>query len=525
MPQSITQYRVFIGSPGGLEKEREAFRGAVEKCSLQHGDSKDVRFHPVGWEDATGGAERPQGLINDDLKKCDYAVFVLHDRWGSPTGNGYTSGTKEEWDIAVELFNSKKIRNIALFFKDVDAKQLKDPGDQLKQVLAFKKEVEDSKRYLFHTYSEISKYTDKLDGHLAKWLVIHEKQQQTILSGQLLAANLKLSVEASMAIVKPSYLYWLNEADTILRADSGDKRAALFCAQKSLECSSGDEEWAKAKQMCAKASFWLGDLDQALEIFSDVSTQNFDIGNPILQGEIAKAIYNKGVTLGLLQRSLEEIATYGKLISRFGNSQWNTIREQVAKGTLNKGVAHRDLQQFEQALAAYEEVISRFTEAPENSLQECVAKAMLYKGELFVSLQRPLEAIAIYDKITTKFEGSKESQILIQVASATLNKGVELHKLNLPIEAIKEFDYNINNFIDRTEQRFPEIVAKSLLNKGITLEETVPNLKVIAVYDELIDLHKSATDKVIKSLVKRAKRYRNALMRKDGLNSVRKTNK
>lgn len=88
MPKTITQYNVFIGSPGGLGEERRRFKALLDKYSAYHASAKDVRFHPVGWEDTVGGVGRPQALINEDLKQCDYAVFVLHDRWGSSTGSG-----------------------------------------------------------------------------------------------------------------------------------------------------------------------------------------------------------------------------------------------------------------------------------------------------------------------------------------------------------------------------------------------------------------------------------------------------
>ena len=116
MPRSITQYRVFIGSPGGLEEERRSFKQLLDRYSIVHGGHHDVMFHPVGWEDTTAGVGRPQALINEDLKQCDYAVFVLHDRWGSPTGPTYSSGTEEEFALAEELYRAAKIRNIALFF-------------------------------------------------------------------------------------------------------------------------------------------------------------------------------------------------------------------------------------------------------------------------------------------------------------------------------------------------------------------------------------------------------------------------
>jgi Domain of unknown function (DUF4062) len=87
MPRSITQYRVFIGSPSGLEDERKAFKDALEAYTASDAEPRMVTFHPVGWEDTLPGAGRPQGLINEDIKQCDYAIFVWHDRWGSCTSS------------------------------------------------------------------------------------------------------------------------------------------------------------------------------------------------------------------------------------------------------------------------------------------------------------------------------------------------------------------------------------------------------------------------------------------------------
>jgi hypothetical protein len=115
LTRQLTQYRVFIGSPGGLIDERKCFRNRLERFSAVHAEHRGALFHPVGWEDTIGGVGRPQELINEDLKQCDYAVFVLHDRWGSATGGGYTSGTEEEWALAEELYKANKIFNSHCF--------------------------------------------------------------------------------------------------------------------------------------------------------------------------------------------------------------------------------------------------------------------------------------------------------------------------------------------------------------------------------------------------------------------------
>src|SRR5438270_6162608 len=184
MPRSLTQYRVFIGSPGGLDEERTRFRDLLEKFSKLHAEPSGVTFHPVGWEDTIGGVGRPQELINQDLKQFDYAVFVLHDRWGTPTGSGHTSGTEEEWEIAEQLYRETKVRNIALFFKDVDGRQLRDPGSQLRRVLEFKHRITGARRYLFKAYASTDDFCECLEGHLAKWLRDHTGGSQPSTSSQ-----------------------------------------------------------------------------------------------------------------------------------------------------------------------------------------------------------------------------------------------------------------------------------------------------------------------------------------------------
>jgi hypothetical protein len=120
MSRSITQYRVFIATPGGLGDERKSFRKILEDYTTSDAEPRGITFHPVGWEDTLGGAGRPQELINEDLRQCDYAVFVWHDRWGSRTGNRTMVGTEEEWNLAEALYKLGQVRNIAVFFKNVD---------------------------------------------------------------------------------------------------------------------------------------------------------------------------------------------------------------------------------------------------------------------------------------------------------------------------------------------------------------------------------------------------------------------
>lgn len=172
-------YRIFIATPGGLDEERKAFRKVTEEYNDSDALRRGVMFLPVGWEVTLGGVGRPQGLINTDLRECDYLVLVLWDRWGSPTGNEddtFTSGTEEEYEVALECLANQELpmKQLVVFFKAVDERKLSDPGEQLKKVLAFREKLEREKTLLFHTYDEVSAFESRLRSHLARWVRDHE---------------------------------------------------------------------------------------------------------------------------------------------------------------------------------------------------------------------------------------------------------------------------------------------------------------------------------------------------------------
>ena len=177
MPTQITSYKVFIASPGGLEKERTAFKEALAAYNEAEAHARGCSYEPIGWEITLGGMGRPQEKINQELQKCDLFVLLLWDRWGSSTGaNGFTSGTHEEYSVAMECLKDAQypMRDIVVLFKAVEPRQLSDPGLQLSAVLQFKKELEKGKALLFETFDTTESFAERLRRHLAKWTRDHE---------------------------------------------------------------------------------------------------------------------------------------------------------------------------------------------------------------------------------------------------------------------------------------------------------------------------------------------------------------
>jgi tetratricopeptide (TPR) repeat protein len=128
----------------------------------------------MGWELTLAGTGRPQALINEEVRACDYMVLVLWDRWGSPpaTEGPYTSGTEEEYAVARECLAAaaSPMRDIVVLFKGVDTRQLSDPGDQLRKVLAFKRTLEEQKTLLYGTFDSEQGFERDLRRHLLRWM-------------------------------------------------------------------------------------------------------------------------------------------------------------------------------------------------------------------------------------------------------------------------------------------------------------------------------------------------------------------
>ena len=87
MAETITRYKVFIASPGGLKDERKVFRETILDYNAEIDEQqRDLSFKPVGWEETLGGVGRPQSMINEKIIQCDYFILLLWDRWGRPPG-------------------------------------------------------------------------------------------------------------------------------------------------------------------------------------------------------------------------------------------------------------------------------------------------------------------------------------------------------------------------------------------------------------------------------------------------------
>ena len=161
--------RVFIASPGDLSAERKIFRQAIDQLNVGFGDGANVEFVPLGWEDTLASTgRRNQDVINKEIDSCDAFILAMHRRWGqdAPDAAPYSSYTEEEFHRALDRFRNSGAPEIFVFFKRVDAASEGDPGPQLRKVIDFRKQLEDTRQVLYHYFDSPQSFLDEVDRHL-----------------------------------------------------------------------------------------------------------------------------------------------------------------------------------------------------------------------------------------------------------------------------------------------------------------------------------------------------------------------
>ena len=169
MPRThpLNVLHVFLASPSDLEDERKMTKEIVDRINSTIRESSWT-VELLGWEDRLPGYGRPQAQINEDVDACDLFLGVLWRRWGSPTGE-FTSGFEEEFERAVNRRPESDSPEIWIYFKRVD--DTSDPGEQLRQVLAFRGRLEQRRELLYREFSTTSEWGDSCHDDLLKYVL------------------------------------------------------------------------------------------------------------------------------------------------------------------------------------------------------------------------------------------------------------------------------------------------------------------------------------------------------------------
>ncbi|OJX76821.1 tetratricopeptide repeat protein [Magnetospirillum sp. 64-120] len=160
--------------------------------------------------------------------------------------------------------------------------------------------------------------------------------------------------------------------ENLSKLGEGDKKA-LDQAAKQIQAEQHHRKTAKDWRLLAYDAYAAQRFDEVVRYF-DMAANSPDASNE----QVAKSLFDKGVTLGELGRSEDAIAVYDQVVERFGGAKESVLLQQVASSLVNKGVRLAKLGRSEDAIAVYDQLVERFGGAKESVLQ--VGKAYLSRG-------------------------------------------------------------------------------------------------------------------------------------------------
>jgi hypothetical protein len=152
--------KVFLASPGDLKEERKIAKVVTDEFNSDWSAEFGYQIELVGWELTVSVFGRPQEIINRDLEGCELFVGMMWKHWGTSSG-AYTSGFEEEFEGSVKRHEREGRPEISMFFKEVEAEFLRDPGDALKKVIAFRDKLIAEKKIYFETFVDPREFERK----------------------------------------------------------------------------------------------------------------------------------------------------------------------------------------------------------------------------------------------------------------------------------------------------------------------------------------------------------------------------
>ena len=226
--------------------------------------------------------------------------------------------------------------------------------------------------------------------------------------------------------------------------------------------------------------------ENAVAAYDEVLRRFGESEIPAVLGWVAKALVNKGVVLGALNRPQAALEACDEVVRRFGESDIPTLRESVASALLNRAKPLDALSRPHDVLETCDEVVRRFGESDILTLRESVASALLNRVKSLDALNRLHDVLETCDEVVRRFGESDTPALLESVATALASKGMGLDALNRPQDALESYAGVIRRFGECGVPAVLEQVAKALVNKGAALARLNRTQDALESYDEVV---------------------------------------
>ncbi|WP_076792979.1 tetratricopeptide repeat protein [Chlorobium sp. KB01] len=212
----------------------------------------------------------------------------------------------------------------------------------------------------------------------------------------------------------------IDETGSLQPEQCRDHYAAFEEVIKSISDRQLLEEIGLATPKSFLESPYLGD-----EVKNSLVVENVTASKKSIGEETSEEL--KEIT-GLLEKAYlffkdglyeKTIAILDELIAMYKGREEVSLAEQVAKALFNKGVVLGRMERLAEALEVYDELLAKYKDREEVLFAAKVAKAMDNKGCILGSMGRLAEALEAFDELIAMFRGRSENEI-VRVASGSM---------------------------------------------------------------------------------------------------------
>ena len=188
--QTVTRVRLFVASPGDVQRERDSIERVVTELNNTIGYNLELFVDLIRWETHTRPQlGRPQGVINAQIGGYDIFVGIMWKRFGTPTGQA-DSGTEEEFNLAYKEWQRDNRFQVLFYFSQARyTLNSVDETQQAAKVLAFKEDLKN--KGLIWEYSNASEFPNILRQHLGSILFEKFKERYRLLPNLPLSFSLR----------------------------------------------------------------------------------------------------------------------------------------------------------------------------------------------------------------------------------------------------------------------------------------------------------------------------------------------
>lgn len=445
--RTLTGIQIFVASPGGLKRERQAFHSIVERLNSEEARASGVSVIPAGWEYTSAGVGRPQELINAEVRESDYLIVILWNKWGRPPGgeNGYTSGTEEEFNVGLECMNdaAAPMRNILVMFKGVPDEQLSDPGPELQKVLDFKARLEEERQLLYNTFDTDEEFDDLVRTHLSAWLREWRGDQPP-----------------AKAVIPPR-----PDADADTHPSEHDEGESLL---ERAVLAAGRGRLTQAQQLFAQATS--GPYDrEALTAYVRFSRQSGRLG---LAEQLGHRLLLEARDSGDIKGEIEGLSTLG-LISRLEGHRVASVKY------------------WDQALVAVSELISATENDPEANAEAHSTRAFLLDNRALTYRRMAGRMGKAMDDLVAALEERSHGDDEVGRAHTLRNLGV----LQMQVGHLRDAEQSLRNALDIFEGQNTRGTAATLSALGDVLEIMQRDSEAVGAVETALALNTDLTNR------------------------------